>query len=328
MDNKNLGLEVFDRSYDPAFINGWGVRMYNWGMGISVQQELLPRVSVNVGYFRNWWGNQYTVDNRAVSAADYTQFSISAPNDPRLPNNGGFVVSNLYNLNQNAVGKVDELATNAKNFAEQTENWQGVDFGINARLRNGLTLQGGTSTGRRLSDACALKAVIPEQGQGTRGATTSIAGGSPENPWCRVEEPYRTDIRGLATYTIPRVDVQISGTFRNDSGTELAANYTVTNAIANAGPQPLNRNLSSGNVTVNLVQPGTLYADRRTNVDLRIAKIFRYGRTRTQVGLDVYNLTNTDVVTAYNQNYTATSWLTPTEIQPARFAKINVQFDF
>jgi hypothetical protein len=328
MDNKNLGLEVFDRSYDPAFINGWGVRMYNWGMGISVQQELLPRVSVNVGYFRNWWGNQYTVDNRAVSAADYTQFSISAPNDPRLPNNGGFVVSNLYNLNQNAVGKVDELATNAKNFAEQTENWQGVDFGINARLRNGLTLQGGTSTGRRLSDACALKAVIPEQGQGTRGATTSIAGGSPVNPWCRVEEPYRTDIRGLATYTIPRVDVQISGTFRNDSGTELAANYTVTNAIANAGPQPLNRNLSSGNVTVNLVQPGTLYADRRTNVDLRIAKIFRYGRTRTQVGLDVYNLTNTDVVTAYNQNYTATSWLTPTEIQPARFAKINVQFDF
>ncbi len=76
-----------------------------------------------------------------------------------------------------AVGKVDELATSSKNIGEQTENWQGVDVGISARLRNGLTLQGGTSTGRRLSDACALKAAMPEQGQGSRGATTSIAGG-------------------------------------------------------------------------------------------------------------------------------------------------------
>jgi hypothetical protein len=328
MDNKNLGLEVFDRTYDPNFITGWGSRMYNWGLGVSVQQEVAPRVSVNVGFYRNWWGNQYTVDNTAVSAADYTQFSITAPVDARLPNNGGYVVSNLYNLNPDAVGKVAEFATNAKNYAELTENWQGVDVGVNARLRNGLTIQGGTSTGRRLSDACALKAVNPEQGQGTRGATTSIAGGSPTNPWCRVEEPYRTDIRGLATYTIPRVDVQVSGTWRNDAGSELAANYTVTSAIANGPNQPLGRNLSAGNVTVNLVEPGTLYADRRNNIDLRVAKIFRYGRTRTQVGVDVYNLTNTDVVTGYNQNFTATSWLTPTGIQPARYAKISAQFDF
>ena len=47
---------------------GWGERPYNWGLGISVQQEVVPRVSVNVGYFRNWWGNWYTVDNRADAA--------------------------------------------------------------------------------------------------------------------------------------------------------------------------------------------------------------------------------------------------------------------
>jgi hypothetical protein len=304
--------------------------MYNWGLGVSVQQEVAPRVSVNVGYYRNWWGNQYTVDNRAVSTADWTQFSIVAPVDSRLPDGGGQVVSNLYNLVPSAVGKVDEWATSAKNYAEQTENWQGVDFGVTARLRNGLTVQGGTSTGRRLSDACALKAVLPEQGQGTRGSTTSIAGGSPTNPWCRVEEPYQTQIRGLATYTIPRVDVQVSGTWASNPGPELAANYVVTSAIANVGPQPLGRNLSSGNVTVNLIQPGTFYADRRNNVDLRIAKIIRYGRTRTQIGVDVYNLTNTDVVTSYNQTFspTSTSWLTPTGIQPARYMKISAQVDF
>ena len=63
---------------------------------------------------------------------------------------------------------------------------------------------------------------------------------------------------------------------------------------------------------------------------LRIAKIFRYGRTRAQIGVDVYNLTNTDVVTGFNQTFdpTKTTWLTPTTIQPARYAKISAQFDF
>jgi hypothetical protein len=79
---------------------------------------------------------------------------------------------------------------------------------------------------------------------------------------------------------------------------------------------------------VNLIPPATLYAPRRTNVDFRVAKILRYGRTRTQIGVDVYNATNTDVVTSFNQTYTATSWLTPQTIQPARYAKISAQFDF
>jgi hypothetical protein len=325
MDNQNLGRQVFDRTYDPAFTEGWGARPYNWGLGLSVQQEIAPRVSVNAGYFRNWWGNWYTVDNRANTTADWTPFSITAPVDARLPNGGGHTIGTLYNLVPTAVGKVDELATPSKSIAEQTENWQGVDFGISARLRNGLTLQGGTSTGRRLSDSCALKAVIPEQGQGSRGGTTSIAGGSPVNPYCRVAEPYTTDIRGLATYTIPRIDLQVSGTWRNDAGPMLSANYTVTSAIA---APSLGRNLSSGNVTVNLIEPGTFYAGRRQNIDVRVAKILRYGRTRTQIGFDVYNLTNTDVITGYNQTFTATRWLAPTSIQPARYAKISAQFDF
>jgi hypothetical protein len=327
MDNKNLGREVFDRTYDPDFIQGWGVRPYNWGLGVSVQQELVPRVSVNVGYFRNWWGNWYTVDNRATSLADYTPFSIKAPVDPRLPNGGGYTVSGLYNLVPDAVGKVDEWATSSRNYAKQVENWQGVDMGINARLRNGLTIQGGTSTGRALADSCALKAAVPEQGTGTRGDTTSIAGGDVIDPYCRVVEPYQTQIRGLATYTIPRIEVQVSGTWSSNPGEDLAANYVVTNAVASPS---LGRNLSSGNVTVNLIAPQTFFASRRQNVDLRIAKIFRRGRTRTQVGLDIYNLTNTDVVTSYNQTFspTSTSWLTPTGIQPARYAKISAQFDF
>ena len=206
-----------------------------------------------------------------------------------------------------------------------------MDVGINARLRNGITVQGGTSTGRRLSDACALKAALPEQGANANGSNTSIAGGSVVNPYCRVVEPYKTRISGLVSYTIPRADVQISGTWRINPGTSLAANYVTSNAVIAAGPQPLGRNLSESNtVTVNLIAPNTFYSPRRNSFDMRVGKIIRYGRTRTQVGIDVYNLTNTDEVTSWNQTFspTTTTWLTPTGVTPARYARFNVQFDF
>jgi hypothetical protein len=303
-------------------------------MGVQVQQELMPRVSVNVGYFRNWWNNQYAVDNRSTVFADYTPFSIRAPSDPRLPNGGGQVISGLFDLIPTKVGQFDELATSASNFGELTENWQGVDVNVTARLRSGITAQGGTSTGRRLTDSCALKSVIPEYGTGSRGSNTSIGPGtqSPVNPYCRVEEPYRTQIRGLASYTIPRIDVLISGTWSLNPGASLAANYIVNNTTIAAGPQPLGRNLSGagGTVTVNLIPPSTFFAERRNTIDMRLSKIIRYGRTRTQVGIDVYNLTNSDTVTQFSQTFNpnTTTWLTPQDIVTARYVRFNVDVNF
>src|SRR5205807_4183011 len=113
-------------------------------------------------------------------------------------------------------------------------------------------------------------------------------------------EPMLTSFRGLATYVIPKLDVQVSGVLRSDPGAELQANYVVTNAIANSGPQPLGRDLSSGNITVNLIPNATQYLDRRNNIDLRVAKILRFGRTRTLVGIDIFNALNSDTVTAVN----------------------------
>ena len=343
MDNQNLGKAVFNRSFDPDFVGGWGTRPYNWSLGLSVQQEVVPRVSVTVAYNRNWWGNWYVVDNRATTSADYTPYSISAPLDPRLPGGGGQTISGLYNLVPARVGFVDELAQSSKNFGDQTENWQGVDLSVNARLPSGLMVQGGTSTGRRLADGCAVRAKLPElgapdNGLGTNSSVTAnvnaLGGGayalSVRNPYCRIAEPYRTDFRGLVSYVVPKVDVQLAATWASIPGDSLRADYVATNAWIAAGPQPLGRNLTGPpNVTVNLIEPATVWGERRNNIDMRIAKIIRYGTTRTQVGVDVYNLLNADTVTNYNYGFIpGGSWLTPTTIVPARYARISVQVDF
>ena len=88
------------------------------------------------------------------------------------------------------------------------------------------------------------------------------------NPYCRVVEPYLTRVSGLVSYTIPRADVQVSGTWRNNPGATLAANYITSNAVIAAGPQPLGRNLSEATtVTVNLIAPETFFSPRRNSID-------------------------------------------------------------
>ena len=54
-------------SYDPAIVTGWGVRPLNWESQLSIQQQILPRVSVYAGYSRRWYGNLQTTQNLAVN---------------------------------------------------------------------------------------------------------------------------------------------------------------------------------------------------------------------------------------------------------------------
>ena len=90
--NANFGKEVFSLSYDEQILKGWYNRPADWQIGATVQHEILPRVSVEVGYTRRWLQNFTVTDNRAAAPSDFTQFSVTAPLDPRLPGGGGYVV--------------------------------------------------------------------------------------------------------------------------------------------------------------------------------------------------------------------------------------------
>ena len=83
-------------------------------------------------------------------------------------------------------------------------------------------------------------------------------------------------------------------------------------------------------IAVNLIEPGTLYGDRVNQLDLRLAKLLRFGRARTKLQVDFYNLLNVSTVLTYNQIYSpvTTTWLNPQDVLDARVAKLGVTVDF
>ena len=312
MSTRTFGQNVFVNSFDPAITSGWDVRPYQWEGGIQIQHELAPRVSVNAGYFTRWYGNFQVTDNRAVTAADFDPFSVVASSDPRLPDGGGQAIGPLYNVKPEKFGQQNSYITAASNYGEQVENWKGIDLTVNARMAD-LRVQGGLSTGRTLTDNCEIRAALPE-----------IA---PANPYCRVTTPFQNRWRGFATYDFPW-DIQLSGTWQLNPGIQLAANRNVPNAEAALSlGRPLSGN--APNVAVNFVEPGELYSDAVNQLDFRVAKIMHWRSHRLQVGLDLYNATNSSTALNFNMNYVpGGAWLVPTDTLPARFIKFSMQADF
>ena len=213
---------------------------------------------------------------------------------------------------------------------ERTMYWHGVDFSVNARLRQGLIMQVGTTTGRSIEDTCEMAQVLD-----STAAPTVLTNGSTIKDLrnCRDEDPWETTIRGLASYTIPKIDVLVSGTLRSQPALQFIANWPVPNTLIQSitGRLPPGA-LATGNTTIDILDNDhRLYADdRRTQIDMRFAKVLRFGRTRTTVGLDLYNITNSNAILTYNQTFVATTdtWLRPNSVLQARFAKFSAQIDF
>jgi len=81
------------------------------------------------------------------------------------------------------------------------------------------------------------------------------------------------------------------------------------------------------------LKAGDLYTlERISLLDMRFAKIIRFGGKRLDAGIDLYNLFNSNVATAYQQTYeyatNGASWLNPTAIAAPRLARFNITMNF
>ena len=333
MSNTQFGTNVLTNNFDPAILNGWGVRPSDWNLAASIEQQIGRRSSVAVTYTRRWYHGYSVADNLSLQPSDLTPFSVVAPVDPRLPGGGGYVVSGLYDVVPEKSGQVDNLVADSDEYGTWDQYYNGVDVTFNVRVGRDVSFVGGTSTGQTVADNCDVRAHLPELATTTTGTSAFGAGlaGSavtPLSPYCHVGFGIQTQFKALSSYILPRVDLQLAATFQSKPGAMLAANYAVPNSVA---AQSLERDLSgnAANVPVNLVAPGTMFGDRVNQLDIRVAKTLRYRRSRTLVALEIYNVLNSSAVLTYNNTFVPDGpWLQPLTILTPRFLKITAEVDF
>jgi hypothetical protein len=330
--SNNVAALLTQLKFDPSFQTGWNKRGYNWEFSTGVQQQLSARMSLDVGFFRRWYGNFQVADNLALSASDFNLINITAPIDPRLPGGGGYTVTGFpvikpttgfggFVTNQNVVKLSDDIG-------RQIQHWNGVDVTLNARLQRGLFAQGGVSTGRTSTDNCDIVSKLPEVAFETLNFFSPFFFSTLPDQYCKRDGVFLTQVKASAGYTIPKVDVLISGTYQSLPGVDITAPASLPFLPGVGGLQSL-----PGIANFHIIEPGTMTGQRLNQVDLRIGKILRFGRTRTSVNVDVFNLFNVDTVTGQNNTYTPVPggqgiWQVPNLILQARFVKVGAQIDF
>jgi hypothetical protein len=326
----NFGKPGAATIVNPDVLHGWGVRPSDYQSTITVQQEIVPRLSGEFSFTHRTFHGFFVTDNlsRHVGgdisgdvAPFYETYTLQTPVDSRLPGGGGYPITVYTVAPAFATVSAKNYLTKESDYGpERDSHWNGFDVTLNARLRAGLVTSVGSSTGRAVVDTCA---------------TVTKLGSNPDPRGCHNVDPFQTTWRGLATYTIPKVDVLVSATVRSQPPLPLTAGWQVPNALVQAmlGHLPSNA-LLSGNTTIQLTDNSNkLFVDnRRTQVDMRFAKVLRLVGTKTDVGVDLNNLFNTNYATSYNTTYANTvdggTWGNPTAIYAPRFVRLNFTINY
>ena len=328
LTNSNFGQTVQNTFYDKSVLEGWGNRPYMWHASAGIQHELQPGVALDVSYYRTWYGNFIARQNTAVSAADFDAYCITGPSDARLPGGGGSEVCGLFDINPASFGQSRTLVTSASQFGSgQEESFDGVDIGVNARIGDGGLLQGGVSFGRKVLDTCFVNSrpdITPTNssfGVGRSVTTPRVAA------HCRIANPWSagTQVKANGVYPLPW-GLEPGFTFQNLPGAPVVADWRATSAEVTPF---LGRPLAGGSTStsVQLVEPATVFLDRVTLVDVRVAKVVSFGGGRVKGVVDIYNLFNANTILIESGRF-GSAWQRPTTIMAGRLFKFGVQVEF
>jgi hypothetical protein len=361
---------------DQNLMDGWGKRRNEWQFGLGVQHEVLPRMSIEVTYNRRKYGNLTDTDTVNVGC-DYFQvasnagalpadacttgwqsysdptglrdfYTLQVPADSRLPNGGNYVIRGLNN--QSAAATLPVGSGGVVLLRQQLDyTWAGFDTNVVMRARGGLRLSGGTSTGRAVRNTCDTNIDTPNV-KGRVG--NELHGG------CIDQAPFQTNVRGNVSYTIPWIDVLASGVFTYRPGIQRQANLTISNTDVVWEPGDADRtgslfftgvaNGTTATQTINLLDNNDLWGEGMRLFDLTLRKNVRFAGKRLSLGLDIYNIFNTDAALGYQNTYTAfkqpdgswgpdnpatptveaNDWGRITSITNPRFARFSMTFDF
>ena len=280
--------------------DGWNTREYSWDLTAGVTQEIAPRVSLA--------GRLHPAELGQPAGHDQPRVDAGRLRHVRLQRAAGSPAAGRRRLSadvpRHQAGEVPadrqlpDLRRQRRRRLQQVQRRRRHRERASARRhapgrhqhrqrRRGLVRRGHEAPG-----VLHLRSL----GRHRRRSSTrsSAASGSGRRQFCHRESGWQTNLKGLATYTVPKIDVLFSGTFRSlpYPGNEFPSVQSQSiggtgdwrcSSASRAWTAPTSAGRSSSGIPVeflNIVEPGKLYGDRLNSIDLRFGKILRYGNTQ------------------------------------------------
>ena len=298
---------------------GFGKREYNLQWNVQVQQELRPGLGLAVGYFHTQWANLSVTKNTRVDASDFTKYSVVAPTDARLGEAvSGKTIDGFYDVTAAGLAKgAAYQITQASNFGDAQDYFNGVDVGINARWGKGALLTGGVSVGRQVVDTCYANDRPDLTPQGFPVGFTSTNRYARNSDYCKIVPDWWNGVGSQAKFQLVypvAYGVIASASYKNLPGIPLTANQVLTTAnITSLLGRP---STAAGTATHLLIPVGrtdgnagggsaTLFDERLNQVDLRLTKSVKLGRSKIAGTFDIYNVANARTPQAIVNTYGA-----------------------
>ncbi len=279
-NNPNYGTSVITTEYDPDLRRGT-----NWEYAGGVERQLGDGWALSAMWHRRSYTNFRWTDNLNTSADDWHLAGTwTGPTDPDLPEIARGVQVPIYVTAPDFdIQTGNDLLTRA---TEDWRTWNGFEVILDGELPRGGFMTASVTSGTSTNHFCH-QAMFDTPNRLRH---------------CETRMPYRTMGKLSGALPLP-FDTMISGLVQVFPGAPIRATYQVSAvdfpAIVNLGDV----DAVNPNIEVNLIEPGTVFEDYTTQMQLRFSKVFTVGDVRTRVYMDATNITNRARITSRNRFY-------------------------
>ncbi len=299
-------------------------RPYSVEYNIGVQREFPGGVVVAATYIhRDLWRTMGS-ENIALNEASYDPIDVTLPANPDI----GFAAQpmKIYNIKsalqtlQTCTGFVSPATLNkcqlTANHSDRGEWFNGLDITVNKRMSSRWQVAGGLSYGSDQSR-------VPYRRDNPN---LNIFAGGPTS----VNIPWSFKSSGI--YRAP-LGFELATSFSRFSGTPELPTYTIQKNTSCSAIQLCVAGLTATSLTVNTALRGNTSKPDVQLLDLSIGREFRMAEKGLRISpkMEIFNLMNSDTVTARSTNITGTAqntYLNPSAILSPRMFKLAMQLNF
>jgi hypothetical protein len=322
-------------------------RMYNVEETLGIQHELFKGTSVSGGWYHREYFNLRRRFNTAISAADFTPFTVYSPIDGSPITYYNVSAAKVAGLTQNLI---DQEAPN------RTMKYSGFEYNFNARLMHGITVFGGGMTERMLTNTCDDEwnpnlLLYCDQSKNSVPFRTQfkIAGSIPVKYGVAVGVSFQslpgyvygttsqyalTGVSGPSGITTNNPPAGLGSVFFvQKSTTYTASSPCVAQGKCSVG-QLVDPGITQASLSIPVVAPMTEYGDRINQLDLNVSKSFKFGHFNVQPKIDFFNVLNVAPVTAIlsqpagGQNVGTATYMRPSVVLNPRTFQIGALVRF